>query len=83
MKILLNSPKNTFLKSFCVSGHFRPIPATNQVGKITKIIKKSKKIAIFRKSIFCSRVAGNMIFDRKSALWIPESPQKPYIDHPT
>ena len=24
-----------------------------------------------------------MIFGRKSALWTPESPQKPYIDHPT
>ena len=83
MKILLKSPKNPFLKMFCVSGHFRPIPATNQAGRITKIIKKSKKIAIFQKSIFCSIVAGNMIFGRKSALWTPESPQKPYIDHPT
>ena len=24
-----------------------------------------------------------MIFDRESALWGPESVQKPYIDHPT
>ena len=38
---------------------------------------------IFQKSIIFYKVAGNMMFGRKSAFCVPESIQKPYIDHPT
>ena len=48
MKTLLKSPKNTFLIIFHRYGHFRPIPATNQIGKIKKIIKKSQKMRFFK-----------------------------------
>ena len=64
----------------------RPLPADSghQSGwKNHENHQKIEKIGIFRKSIFCSIVAGNMIFGRKMALWTPKSPQKPYIDHPT
>ena len=80
MKILLKSPKNTFLKIFHVSGHFRP---SIRSEKSRKSSKNRKKIASFEKSISCRIVVGNMIFGRKSALWTPERPQKAYIDHPT
>ena len=83
MKTLLKSLKNTFLKIFHVSGHFWPIPATNQIGKNHENHQKIEKIPIFQKSIFCCIVAGNMIFGRKLALWTPEKPHKAYIDHPT
>ena len=83
MKILLKSPKNTFLKMFHVFGHFRPIPATNQIDKNYENHQKNEKNATFQKPTCCCVVAGNMIFGRKSALWTPESPQKAYIDHPT
>ena len=83
MKTLLKSLKNTFLTIFHVSGHFRPIPATDRINKIHKITKKSPKKSIFRKSIFCFIVAKNMIFGRKLAIWAPESTQKTYIDPPT
>ena len=52
MKTLLKSPKNTFLIIFDRSGHFRPIPATNQIGKIKKIIKKSPKMRFFKNPYF-------------------------------
>ena len=41
------------------------------------------KNTIFENSIFFYKVAGNMIFCRKLALWTPESTQKPHIDFPT
>ena len=50
---LLKSLKNTFLKIFDVSGHFRPIPAIIQIGKITKIIKKSKTMHRFSIIVSC------------------------------
>ena len=48
MKTLLKSPKNTFLIIFYWSGHFRPIPATNQIGKIKKT-SKNRQICNFSK----------------------------------
>ena len=64
----------------------RPLPADSghqSDRKNHENHQKIEKIAIFGKLIFCSIMAGNMIFGRKSALWTPESPQKPYIDRPT
>jgi len=83
MKILIKSLKNTIFKILGGSGHFRPIPATNYIGQNRKNRQKSKKNPIFQNSIFFYVVSGNMIFGRKSALWGPESTQKPYIDYPT
>ena len=82
-KTLLNSLKNIFLAILYVSAHLRPISATDRINKIPKNHEKSPQNAIFRKSIFCSRVAKNMIFGRNLTLWAPESTQKPYIDLPT
>ena len=80
MKTLLKSPKNTFLEIFHWSGHFRPIPATNQIWKIKKIIKKSLKMRFSKIHILLHNGRKYDIWP-ELVLWTLESPQKVYINH--
>ena len=70
MKTLLNSLKNTFLKIIYMSGHFRPIPAIIQIGKITKI-KKNRKNRNF------SKIDILLYSGRKYDIWPEISPLDP------
>ena len=62
------------------SGHFRPIPATNQICKIKKIIKKSPKMRFFKNPYFVIKwpeiwyLAGNGSFGPQKA------PRKPILN---
>ena len=78
----LEFKEHIFVKFMC----FWPFPADSGHQwnrEKSKNHQKMSKNAIFQKLIFCYVVAGNVIFGRKMTLWGPESPQKPYIDHPT
>ena len=64
----------------------QPFPADSghkSHQQISKNYRKMSKNAIFQKLIFWNIMTRNMIFGRKSALWTPESTQKPHIDHST
>ena len=47
-----DSKEYIFENYIYMPGHFRPIPAIIQIGKITKIIKKSKKSRFFKNRYF-------------------------------
>ena len=81
-----NTSKESQEHIFGNFSYFRPLPADPGHESHQQNSKKAQKIlknAIFQKSIIFYRVAGNMIFGRKLALWTPESTQKPHIDPPT
>ena len=70
MKILLKNPKNTFLKIFCVSGHFRPLIR----------LKKSRKSSKNRKNRDFSKIDILLCSRRKCGIWPeigPLDPEKP------
>ena len=52
MKTLLKSLKNTFLNILVCSGHFRPIPDTNQIGQNRKNRKKLQKMRFLKSRYF-------------------------------
>ena len=64
-----------FLVTVDTSGHIRPVPATIYISEFCKIIKKFDFFRIFE---CCPKVIGNIIYGRKSAIWVRESVRKRY-----